>query len=90
MVVDNQEYPGLAKIHISANRSKHQQDNLLKFMSWIDCSTQDIYSSPDRRLAISYKLLEAMGGQLNFDIKGEELGSTITITLPLYQEPVMS
>jgi signal transduction histidine kinase len=40
-------------------------------------------------LAISQNLIEAMGGTLNFYSLGEGLGSTVTLTMPLYQEPVM-
>jgi hypothetical protein len=34
-------------------------------------------------------LVEAMGGDMNFYSLGEGLGSTVTFTVPLYQEPVM-
>jgi len=40
-------------------------------------------------LAISQDLIEAMGGTLNFYSLGEGLGSTVTLTMPLYQVPVM-
>ncbi|MBD0302453.1 MAG: hypothetical protein ICV85_09820, partial [Tolypothrix sp. T3-bin4] len=40
-------------------------------------------------LAISQKLVEAMGGEVNFYSLGEGLGSTVTFTVPLYQQPVM-
>jgi signal transduction histidine kinase len=40
-------------------------------------------------LAISQKLVEAMGGVVNFFSMGEGLGSTVTFTVPLYQDPVM-
>jgi signal transduction histidine kinase len=39
-------------------------------------------------LAISQKLVEAMGGTVNFYSMGEGLGSTVTFTVPLYQEPL--
>jgi len=34
-------------------------------------------------------LVEAMGGVMHFDSIGEGLGSTVTFTVPLYQEPVL-
>lgn len=40
-------------------------------------------------LAISQNLIEGMGGTLNFYSLGEGLGSTVTLTMPLYQEPVI-
>jgi signal transduction histidine kinase len=40
-------------------------------------------------LAISKNLIEAMKGTINFYSLGEGLGSTVTLTMPLYQEPVM-
>jgi hypothetical protein len=33
--------------------------------------------------------VEAMGGVVNFYSLGEGLGSTVTFTVPLYQDPVM-
>lgn len=36
-------------------------------------------------LAISQKLVEAMGGQMNFHSMGEEMGATVTFTVPLYE-----
>jgi actin-like ATPase involved in cell morphogenesis len=40
-------------------------------------------------LVISQKLVEAMGGEVHFYSMGEGLGSTVTFTVPLFQEPVM-
>ena len=37
-------------------------------------------------LAISQKLIEAMGGQMNFHSMGEGMGATVTFTVPLYEE----
>ncbi len=35
-------------------------------------------------------LVEAMGGEVHFYSLGEGLGSTVTFTVPLYQQPVLS
>ena len=36
-------------------------------------------------LAISQKLVEAMGGQMNFHSMGEGMGATVSFTVPLYE-----
>lgn len=40
-------------------------------------------------VTISQKLIEAMGGEVHFYSLGEGLGSTVTFTVPLYQQPLM-
>jgi hypothetical protein len=44
---------------------------------------------PLSRLTISQKLIEAMGGEVHFYSLGEGLSSTVTFTVPLYQQPLM-
>ncbi|MBD1837967.1 hypothetical protein H6F78_15655 [Coleofasciculus sp. FACHB-64] len=40
-------------------------------------------------LTISQKLLKAMAGNIHVHRYGEGLGSTVMVTVPLYQPPVM-
>jgi len=61
--------------------SLDKQDKLFQLFSQIDGSRTRHYGGTGLGLTISQKLLEAMGG--------EGLGSTVTFTVPLYQQPLM-
>lgn len=90
VVLQNQEHPGLVKIHVADNRNMYNQERLLRFLRQMnDSSIFQWYYTPAYGLAISKKLIEAMGGELHFALKGDGHGATVTISLPLYQEPVM-
>lgn len=92
VVVQTQELPGLVKIRVADTGigvSLDKQDKLFQSFSQVDGSLTRQYGGTGLGLAISQKLVEAMGGVVNFYSMGEGLGSTVTFTIPLYQEPVM-
>ncbi len=91
-VVNHQELPGLVKVRVADTGigvSLDKQDKLFQSFSQVDGSRTRQYGGTGLGLAISQKLVEAMGGVVNFYSMGEGLGSTVTFTVPLYQEPVM-
>lgn len=91
-IVQNQEFPGMVKVRVADTGigvSLDKQDRLFQSFSQIDGSRTRQYGGTGLGLAISQKLIEAMGGVVNFYSMGEGLGSTVTFTVPLYQEPLM-
>lgn len=92
VVVQNQEYSGMVKISVADTGigvSLEKQDKLFQSFSQVDGSRTRQYGGTGLGLAISQKLVEAMGGIVNFYSLGEGLGSTVTFTVPLYQDPLM-
>ncbi|MGB5961801.1 MAG: ATP-binding protein [Coleofasciculaceae cyanobacterium] len=88
----DQELPGLVKIRVADTGigvSLDKQDKLFQKFSQVDGSRTRSYGGTGLGLAISQRLVETMGGVVNFYSMGEGLGSTVTFTVPLYQEPVM-
>jgi signal transduction histidine kinase len=88
----NQELPGVVKVRVADTGigvSLDKQDRLFQSFSQIDGSRTRQYGGTGLGLAISQKLVEAMGGDVHFYSMGEGLGSTVTFTALLYQEPVM-
>ncbi|AFZ33124.1 GAF sensor signal transduction histidine kinase [Gloeocapsa sp. PCC 7428] len=88
----NQEFPGLVKVRVADTGigvSLDKQDKLFQSFSQVDGSRTRQYGGTGLGLTISQKLVEAMGGTVNFYSMGEGLGSTVTFTVPLYQVPVM-
>lgn len=88
----DQEFRGLVKIRVADTGigvSLDKQDKLFQSFSQVDGSRTRQYGGTGLGLAISQRLVETMGGVVNFYSMGEGLGSTVTFTIPLYQEPVM-
>jgi signal transduction histidine kinase len=89
---DKQEKPGIVKISVADTGigvSLEKQDKLFQSFSQVDGSRTRQYGGTGLGLAISQKLVEAMGGEVNFYSMGEGLGSTVTFTVPLFHDPLM-
>ncbi|MEG4584958.1 ATP-binding protein [Microcoleus sp. MOSTC5] len=92
VTVDNQQFPGMVKIRVADTGigvSLDKQDKLFESFFQVDGDRTRQYGGTGLGLAISQKLVEAMGGTVNFYSMGEGLGSTVTFTVPLYQEPLL-
>ena len=88
----DEEKPGMVKISVADTGigvSLEKQDKLFQSFSQIDGSLTRQYGGTGLGLAISQKLVETMGGVVNFFSMGEGLGSTVTFTVPLFQDPVI-
>jgi signal transduction histidine kinase len=89
---NEEKRPGLVKISVADTGigvSLEKQDKLFQSFSQVDGSRTRQYGGTGLGLAISQKLVEAMGGEVNFYSMGEGLGSTVTFTVPLFQDPLM-
>jgi signal transduction histidine kinase len=87
-----QQFPGMVRVRVADTGigvSLDKQDKLFQLFSQVDGSRTRQYEGTGLGLAISQKLVEAMGGEVHFYSLGEGLGSTVTFTVPLYQQPVM-
>jgi signal transduction histidine kinase len=90
--IENQQFPGMVKIRVADTGigvSLEKQDKLFESFFQVDGDRTRQFGGTGLGLAISQKLVEAMGGTVNFYSMGEGLGSTVTFTVPLYQEPVL-
>ena len=88
----DQQFPGMVRVRVADTGigvSLDKQDKLFQLFSQVDGSRTRQYGGTGLGLAISQKLVEAMGGEVNFYSLGEGLGSTVTFTVPLYQQPVI-
>jgi signal transduction histidine kinase len=89
---DQQAWPGFVKFSVADTGigvSLEKQDRLFQTFSQVDSARTRQYEGTGLGLAISQRLVEAMGGKVQFISMGEGLGSTVTFTAVLYQEPVM-
>ncbi|MBD2628517.1 ATP-binding protein [Trichormus variabilis] len=87
-----QALPGIVKVRVADTGigvSLDKQDKLFQLFSQVDGSRTRHYGGTGLGLTISQKLIEAMGGEVHFYSLGEGLGSTVTFTVPLYQQPVL-
>ncbi|MBD2676799.1 MULTISPECIES: ATP-binding protein [Nostoc] len=87
-----QQFPGMVRVRVADTGigvSLDKQDKLFQLFSQVDGSRTRQYGGTGLGLAISQKLVEAMGGEVHFYSLGEGLGSTVTFTVPLYQQPVI-
>ena len=88
----DQSWPGWVKFSVADTGigvSLEKQDRLFQTFSQIDSARTRQYEGTGLGLVISQRLVEAMGGKAQFISMGEGLGSTVTFTAILYQEPVM-
>lgn len=88
----DQEFPGLVRVRVADTGigvSLDMQARLFQLFSQVDGSRTRGFGGTGLGLAISQRLVETMGGVVNFYSMGEGLGSTVTFTIPLYQEPLM-
>ncbi|MBD2579581.1 ATP-binding protein [Oscillatoria sp. FACHB-1406] len=88
----DREFPGTVLIRVADTGIGvpiEKLDKLFENFSQVDGSRTKSYGGTGLGLAISQKLIEAMGGTIDFFSMGEELGSTVTFTVPLFQLPVM-
>ncbi len=91
VTIQNQDCPGMMMVRVADTGigvSLEKQDRLFQSFSQIDGSTTRRYGGTGLGLAISQTLVNAMGGEVNFYSMGEGLGSTVTFTIPLFQEPI--
>ena len=89
---NRQTWPGFVKISVEDTGigvSLEKQDRLFQTFSQVHSARTRQYEGTGLGLVISRRLVEAMGGQVNFISMGEGLGSTVTLTSVLYQEPVL-
>ena len=92
VTVQNHECPGMMMVRVADTGigvSLEKQDRLFRSFSQIDGSTTRRYGGTGLGLAISQALVSAMGGEVHFYSMGEGLGSTVTFTIPLFQEPIV-
>ncbi|MEL6353909.1 MAG: ATP-binding protein [Cyanobacteria bacterium J06627_28] len=85
-------WPGLVKISVADTGigvSLEKQDRLFQTFSQVDSARTRQYEGTGLGLSISQRLVEAMGGKVQFISMGEGLGSTVSFTAILYQEPVI-
>ena len=86
------EFPGMVKISVADTGigvSLEKQNKLFENFYQVDGSRTKSYGGTGLGLAISQKLVEAMGGSISFYSMGEDLGSTVTFTVPLSHLPVI-
>lgn len=91
-VFGQEEFPGMVRVRVADTGigvSLDKQDKLFQLFSQVDGSRTRQFGGTGLGLAISQKLVEAMGGEVHFYSLGEGLGSTVTFTALLYQQPVM-
>ncbi len=92
IIFDDQQFPGIVRLRVADTGigvSLDKQDKLFQLFSQVDGSRTRQYGGTGLGLVISQKLVETMGGEVHFYSLGEGLGSTVTFSVPLYQQPVM-
>jgi signal transduction histidine kinase len=89
---NKQQFSGMVKISVADTGigvSLEKQNKLFENFFQVDGSRTKSYGGTGLGLAISQKLIEAMGGTISFYSMGEDLGSTVTFTVPLSHLPVV-
>lgn len=90
MTAQDQVLPGYVQISVEDTGigvPLEKQTRLFQAFSQVDSGRTRKYGGTGLGLVISQKLVEAMHGNINFFSLGEGLGSTVTVTIPLFQDP---
>ncbi len=90
---NNQEVPAIAIVRVvdtGIGVSLEKQGRLFQSFSQVSGGYNKKYAGTGLGLYISQKLIEAMKGEVEFYSMGEGLGSTVTFTVPLYQDPLLT
>lgn len=88
--IQDKVLPGMIKIRVADTGigvPLEKRDMLFKHFSQVDASRTKAYGGTGLGLAISQRLVETMGGTIDFFSMGEHLGSTVTFTVPLLELP---
>ena len=86
---NGKELPGIVAVRVTDTGigvALEKQNKLFQSFSQVDGSSKRQYGGTGLGLVISQKLVEAMGGWINFYSQGKGKGSTVTFTVPLYDE----
>ncbi|WP_084176538.1 sensor histidine kinase [[Limnothrix rosea] IAM M-220] len=89
---NGRNFPGMVKIKVEDTGigvALDKQDKLFQSFSQVTGGHTRKYSGTGLGLAISKKLVEAIGGKVSFYSMGENLGSTVTFSMPLNQKPLL-
>lgn len=90
--IDEKILPGVVRISVADTGigvSLEKQEKLFEKFYQVDGSRTKTYGGTGLGLAISKRLIDAMNGKISFYSMGEYLGSTVTITIPLIQLPIL-
>ncbi|MEA5468990.1 ATP-binding protein [Spirulina sp. 06S082] len=88
VVVNDRECPGMARIRVADTGigvPLDKQDTLFQKFAQVSGGRTRSYGGTGLGLSISQTLVELMGGKINFFSMGENLGSTVTFTVPLFE-----
>lgn len=92
VTINGQRFPGFVKVRVADTGigvPLDKLDMLFKNFSQVDIGRTRSYGGTGLGLAISQRLVETMGGTIQFFSLGENLGSTVTFTAPIMQIPLM-
>ncbi|MEH2453151.1 AAA-like domain-containing protein [Nostoc sp.] len=92
VISQDQQFPGVVTVEIADTGigvSPDKLDKLFQLFSRVDDYPTEKSRGTGLGLAMSQSLIESMSGTLNFYSLGEGLGSTVTFTVPLCQEPMI-
>ncbi|MGB0560788.1 MAG: GAF domain-containing sensor histidine kinase [Spirulinaceae cyanobacterium] len=84
--------PGMIKLRVADTGigvPLDKRDKLFQHFSQVDASRTKAYGGTGLGLAISQRLVETMGGSIEFFSMGENLGSTVTFTVPVVDLPLV-
>lgn len=91
IIVDKKELPGFVQIRVSDTGigvPMEYQSRLFEPFFRVHEPYTSPYGGTGLGLALSKKLIEGMGGEIDFYSMGEGLGSTVSLRVPLYQDPI--